>query len=93
MGVHCVCIPVQEALDVNNIANLQLANSCDDIYVTASLNGNSYDFCVEVYLTGEESDVYTTVGELQVGDVVDIEGFLYWYADAMNPHITAITKN
>ena len=65
----------------------------DDIYVTASLNGNSYDFCVEVYLTGEESDVYTTVGELQVGDVVDIEGFLYWYADAMNPHITAITKN
>lgn len=64
----------------------------DDIYVTASLNGNSYDFCVEVYLTGEDSDVYKTVGELKAGDVVDIDGFLYWYADAMNPHITAIVK-
>ena len=29
----------------------------DDIYITASLNGNAYSFCVEVYLTGTESDV------------------------------------
>ena len=64
----------------------------DDIYITASLNGKSYDFCVEVYLTDADSDVYKTVGTLKAGDVVDIEGFLYWYADAMNPHITAITK-
>lgn len=63
----------------------------DDIYVTASLDGNSYSFCVEVYLTGTETDVYKAVSELETGDVVDIEGFLYWYADAMNPHITAIT--
>ena len=63
----------------------------DDIYVTVSYNGAEYSFCVEVYLTGTESDVYKTVGELQVGDVVDIEGFLYWYAGA-NPHITAIEK-
>ncbi len=62
----------------------------DDIYVTASLNGNSYNFCVEVYLTGTDSDVYKTVSELKAGDVVDIEGFVYWYADAMNPHITSI---
>ena len=63
----------------------------DDIYVTVSYNGAEYSFCVEVYLTGTESDVYKTVGELQVGDVVDIEGFLYWYNGA-NPHITAIAK-
>ena len=63
----------------------------DDIYLTLSKDGQSYEFCVEVYLTGPESDVYTTVGELQVGDTVDVEGFLYWY-EGMNPHITAIAK-
>ena len=61
----------------------------DDIYVTLGYNGASYSFCVEVYLTGTESDVYTTVGTLNVGDVVDVEGFLYWY-EGVNTHITAI---
>ncbi len=63
----------------------------DDIYVTLSLNGASYDFCVERYLTGPESAVYTAVGALAAGDVVDVEGFLYWY-EGPNPHITGITK-
>ena len=63
----------------------------DDIYVTLGKDGASYSFCVEVYLTGTDSDVYTTVGELAVGDVVDVEAFLYWY-EGMNPHITNITK-
>ena len=45
----------------------------DDIYVTLSKDGASYEFCVEVYLTGPDSDVYTTVGELNVGDTVDVE--------------------
>ena len=62
----------------------------DDIYVTLGYNGASYSFCVEVYLTGTDSDVYTTVGTLNVGDVVNVEGFLYWYEGA-NPHITAIS--
>ena len=62
----------------------------DDIYVTLGYNGNSYSFCVERYLTGPETEVYTTVGTLNVGDVVNVEGFLYWY-DGVNPHITAIS--
>ena len=62
----------------------------DAIYVTLGYNGASYAFCVEVYLTGTDSDVYTTVGSLNVGDVVNVEGFLYWY-EGVNPHITAIT--
>ena len=61
----------------------------DDIYVTVSLNGQSYSFCVERYLTGPETEVYTAVGALKVGDVVDIEGFLYWY-EGVNTHITAV---
>ena len=62
----------------------------DDIYVTLGYNGASYSFCVEVYLTGPETDVYTTVGTLNVGDVVNVEGFLYWY-EGVNTHITGIS--
>ena len=62
----------------------------DDVYLTLGYNGASYDFCVEIYLTDAESAVYTTVGTLEVGNVVDVEGFLYWYQGA-NPHVTEIT--
>jgi len=61
----------------------------DDIYVTVSNNGQSYSFCVEVYLTGTDTDVYKAVGELKAGDVVDIEGYLYWY-EGVNTHITSV---
>ncbi len=61
----------------------------DDIYLTLSLGDKDYSFCVEIYLTGETSDVYKTVGTLKVGDTVDVEGFLYWYNGA-NPHLTNI---
>ena len=64
--------------------------SGDDIYVTLGYGDASYSFCVEVYLTGPETEVYTTVGTLEVGNVVDVEGFLYWY-EGPNPHITAVT--
>ena len=63
----------------------------DDVYLTLEKDGVEYSFCVEIYLTGADSAVYTTVGELVAGDVVDVEGFLYWY-EGMNPHITSITK-
>ena len=63
----------------------------DDIYVTLAKDGASYNFCVEIYLTGADSDVYTTVATLAVGDVVDVEGYVYWY-EGVNPHITSIKK-
>ena len=63
----------------------------DDIYVTVSLGDKTMSFCVEVYLTGTDTAVYETVCGLSAGDVIDIEGFLYWY-DGANPHITAVTK-
>ncbi|MBQ7769299.1 MAG: hypothetical protein IJ403_10545 [Oscillospiraceae bacterium] len=62
-----------------------------DIYVTLGLAEKSYEFCVESYLTAPDSDLYKAVGELKAGDVVDVEGFLYWYQGA-NPHITSVTK-
>jgi len=61
----------------------------DDIYVTVSKDGKSYSFCVEVYLTGTDTDVYKAVGELKTGDVVDIQGYLYWY-EGVNTHITSV---
>ncbi len=61
----------------------------DDIYVTVSKDGNSYDFCVEFYLTNTETNVYKAVSALKAGDIVDIDGFLYWY-QGVNTHITAV---
>ena len=63
----------------------------DDIYVTVSKDGNKYDFCVERYLTGPETEVYQAVGALAVGDTVDVTGFIYWY-EGVNTHITGISK-
>jgi len=63
----------------------------DDIYVNVTKDGATYSFCVERYLTGPETDVYKAFAELKAGDVVDIEGFLYWY-EGVNTHITAVNK-
>lgn len=62
----------------------------NDIYVTVSLNNKEYSFCVESYLTGPDSDVYKAVGALAAGDVIDVEGFVYWY-NGVNTHITSVT--
>ena len=62
----------------------------DDIYVTFTKDGADYEFCVERYLTDPDSDLYKAVEDLKVGDVVDVEGFLYWY-NGMNPHMTKVT--
>ncbi|MBQ3527636.1 MAG: hypothetical protein IJA52_03680 [Clostridia bacterium] len=62
----------------------------DDIYVTVSKDGADYSFCVERYLTDPDTDVYKAVGELEAGDVIDVEGFLYWY-EGVNTHITKVT--
>ena len=63
----------------------------DDIYVNVSYNGAEYSFCVERYLTGPETEVYQAFATLEAGDVVDMEGFLYWY-EGVNTHITSVTK-
>ena len=61
----------------------------DDLYFNVSKDGETYTFTVESYLCDQDSDVYKAVKELAVGDVIDMEGFLYWYEGA-NPHITAV---
>ena len=62
----------------------------DDLYFNVSVNGNEYTFTVESYLCGADTEVYKAVKELKKGDVVDMEGFLYWY-EGVNPHITSVT--
>jgi len=65
------------------------ANS--DLYFNVSYNGETYTFTVESYLCGNNSEVYTAVENLQVGDVINMEGFLYWY-NGVNPHITFVIE-
>ncbi len=62
----------------------------DDLYFNASYNGQTYTFTVESYLCDNTTDVYAAVKNLQVGQTIDMEGFLYWY-EGVNPHITSVT--
>lgn len=62
----------------------------DDLYFNASINGATYTFTVESYLCDNTTDVYNAVKALNVGDTIDMEGFLYWY-EGVNPHITSVT--
>lgn len=61
----------------------------DDLYFNVSVNGQTYSFTVESYLCGPDTDIYKAVKDFHVGDVIDLEGFLYWY-EGPNPHITAV---
>jgi predicted small lipoprotein YifL len=60
-----------------------------DLYFNVSIDGNVYTFTVESYLCGPGTPVYEAVKGLNVGDIVDMEGFLYWY-EGVNPHITKV---
>lgn len=62
----------------------------DDLYFKVSNGETSATFTVESYLTGADTDVYQAVEGLNVGDTIDVEGFLYWY-EGVNPHITSVT--
>ena len=62
----------------------------DDLYFKVSKDGTTYEFCVEFYLCGKDTDVYKAVENLKVGDVIDLEGFLYWY-EGPNLQATGLT--
>jgi len=67
-----------------------------NLYFNASVNGQTYTFCYDYYdcdangVYGAETEVYKAIQNLKVGDVVDLEGFLYWY-EGVQPHITSVT--
>ncbi len=62
----------------------------DDIYFDVEVNGATYTFTIESYLTADGTDVYEAAQALQVGDVIDMTGYLYWY-EGVQPHIISIT--
>ncbi len=65
--------------------------SDSDLYFNASVNGKTYNFVIEYYLTGANSDAYKAVQALEIGDVIDIEGFLYYYDSNPQPHVVNVT--
>ena len=67
------------------------AGNNNDLYFDVTVGDAVYTLTVESYLCGEGTEVYQAVTALNVGDVVDLEGFLYWYNGA-NPHITSVVK-
>lgn len=63
----------------------------DDVFFNvADAAGQTYLFTVESDLIDKDTDVYKAAEGLNVGDKVDLEGFLYW-SNGVNPHVTGIT--
>ncbi len=63
----------------------------DDLYINLEdADGNVYTFVVESYLRGADTDVYQAVEAFNVGDTVDITGFMYWY-EGPQVHVTIAT--
>ena len=64
----------------------------DDLYFNVAMGDQVFTFTVNVYMngTGADSEVYKAIEGLKVGDVIDVEGFLYWYNGAQ-PHLTSVT--
>ena len=62
----------------------------DDLYFNVSVGDQTYTFTVESYLCDSSTEVYKAVEALEIGQVIDAQGFLYWY-EGVNPHITSIT--
>ena len=64
----------------------------DDIYFNLLINGKVYTFVVESSEFDAESDLYKAVQKLKLGDVIDVEAFLYWY-EGPQPHVCAISSD
>ena len=69
--------------------NSGAAGQNHDLYFKVTDGKTTYSFTVESYLTAEGTDVYTAVTNLKVGDVINLEGFLYWY-NAPQLHTTKL---
>ena len=62
----------------------------NDLYFNVEKDGMTYTFVVESYLCYDGSEAYEAVEALQIGQVIDLEGFLYWY-EGPQPHIYKVT--
>ena len=71
-------------------------DSNSDLYFDAVLGEKKITFMVESYLCDNTTDVYRAVENLKVGDIVDVECFLYFQKEGdnlLNPHVTSVTVN
>ena len=61
----------------------------DDIYFNVSFYGETIQVTVETDEFDKDSEVYQAAQALKIGDIIDLEGFLYWY-NGPQPHISKI---
>ncbi len=62
----------------------------ENLLFYASVGGESYTFEVSSRYCYDRPEVYSAVEGMNVGDTVDITGYLCWY-DGANPTVTGIT--
>ena len=65
------------------------AGSNCDLYFNVAVGDQIYNLTVESDECAEGSETYELATQMKIGDVVNLEGVLYWYNGA-NPHITKV---
>ena len=80
----------EEAAFLYNWDGSGVEGSNCDLYFNVNVNGATYTFTVESDEVAEGTEVYTAVTGLNVGDTIDLEGFLYWYEGAQL-HVSGVT--
>ena len=68
------------------------AGQNQDLYFNASIGRETYTFVVESDECPEGSAVYSAVTKLEIGEIIDMDGFLYWYHGAQ-PHIHSLSRS
>ena len=63
----------------------------DDLYFNVSVGGETYTLTVESDECGAGTEVYEAVKALEIGQVIELEGFLYWY-EGPQPHVHKVTN-
>lgn len=94
-GMQVMPITDKDNVEHNFLYNYDGSGSREsnsDLYFNLRNSAMNIGFTVESYLCGSDTEVYQAVEGLSVGDIVDVECFLYWY-EGPNPHVVSVTKN
>ena len=85
---------MNQKISISDLEVIELSKNNDssdpDIFITAMINDKEISLCVESNLTNVNSNTYQIAENLEVGNIIDVEGFLYWNYGP-NPRITTIT--
>lgn len=86
-------VKVENLTVVSFDTNAESVAAGNDLYYTVTDGTTNYQYAVESYLTNKETQTYKTVKDLKAGDVITVEGFVYyWYTAQIQTTAITVTQ-